>query len=79
MLLKKYAALEAENKRLKATIAAQDKTTEALAKKLASLERGMVSVQIGNSPVDEEDKENMRRQLDQLIADIDNILVTLND
>ncbi len=79
MLLKKYAALEAENKRLKATIAAQDKSVESLTKKLASLENGMVSVHLGQAVVDEDEKDNMRRQLDHVIGEIDKILNTLND
>jgi predicted RNase H-like nuclease (RuvC/YqgF family) len=79
MLLKKYAALEAENKRLKTTIAAQDKTVELLTKKLASLDQGMVSVHLGQVVTDEDEKEHMRRQLDNVIAEIDKILTTLND
>jgi hypothetical protein len=78
-LLKKHAATEAENKRLKETIAAQIKTTEQLNKKLASLEKGMVSVHIGKTVEDDEQKENMREQLDTVIGEIDKILNTLND
>ncbi|MCW3124129.1 MAG: hypothetical protein JWQ38_3621 [Flavipsychrobacter sp.] len=79
MLLKKYAALEAENKRLKATVAGHEKNVDALSKKLASLEQGMVSVHLGKAVVDEDEKENMRLQLDNVIAEIDKILNTLND
>ena len=78
-LLKKYAALEAENKRLKDTIATQNKSAEQLSKQLASLEQGMVSVHIGRATDNEDEKENMRRQLDTVIAEIDKILNTLND
>lgn len=78
-LLKKHAATEAENKRLKETIAAQIKTTEQLNKKLASLEKSMVSVHIGKTVEDDEQKENMREQLDTVIGEIDKILNTLND
>ncbi len=79
MLLKKYAALEAENKRLKETIAAQNKTVEVLGKKLSSLENGMVSVHMGKTIELDEDKENMRQQLDNVIGEIDKILNTMND
>jgi predicted RNase H-like nuclease (RuvC/YqgF family) len=79
MLLKKYAALETENKRLKATVSKQEKTVESLTKKLAALEQGMVSVHLGNAVVDEDEKDNMRSQLDNVIAEIDKILNTLND
>jgi len=79
MLLKKYAALEAENKRLKETVAAQNKSVEKLNKKLSSLENGMVSVHMGETIGSAEDKENMRKQLDNVIGEIDKILNTLND
>ena len=79
MLLKKYAATEAENKRLKDTIAALNKTIDAQGKKLSSLENGMVSVHMGKTIELDEDKENMRAQLDNVIAEIDKILNTLND
>ena len=79
MLLKKYAALETEHKRLRETIATQNKSMETLSKKLSSLEDGMVSVHLGTTVDGHEEKENMRRQLDQVIAEIDKILNTLND
>ena len=78
-LLRKFAALESENKRLKETIAKQIKAEEKLNKKLASLEQGMVSVHLGKAVIDDEEKENMRQQLDNVIAEIDKILTTLND
>jgi soluble cytochrome b562 len=78
-LLKRYAATEAENKRLKDTIARQIKTEEKLNKRLASLEQDMVSVKLGENVGNDEDKQNMRDQLDSLIEEIDGILNTLND
>lgn len=78
-LLKKYAALEAENKRLKKTIAAQNVSLDDFGRKLTSLEKDLVSVHIGGTAGNEEEKENMRRQLDSVIAEIDKILNTLND
>ncbi len=78
-LLKKHAALESENKRLKDTIADQIKTTEKLQKKLTSLEKDMVSVRLGNTVENDEERENMRQQLDTVIGEIDKILNTLND
>jgi len=78
-LLKRYTVLEAENKRLKDTIAKQIKTEQALTKKLDSLEHGMVSVHLGKTVHNEDEKENMRQQLDNVISEIDRILNTLND
>jgi predicted nuclease with TOPRIM domain len=79
MLLKKYTAMEAENKRLKDTIAKQVKTEEKLNKRLASLEQGMAGVNLGTVVASDDEKENMRRQLDGLITEIDGILNTMND
>jgi hypothetical protein len=79
MLLKKYAALEAENKRLKDSLAVQNKSVDSLTRKLSSLEHGMVSVHLGNTFDNAEEKDHMRRQLDTVIAEIDKILNTLND
>lgn len=78
-LLKKHAAIEAENKRLHKALADRDKANEALNKKIAALEQGMVSVNLGNAVADEDEKKNMRKQLDSVIAEIDKILNTLND
>ena len=79
ILLKRFTSLEAENKRLKETIAAQIKTEAQLNKKLASLEHGMVSVHLDKAVTTDDEKENMREQLDNVIAEIDKILNTLND
>lgn len=79
MLLKKYVALETENKRLREAIAEHEKSVAGLTEKLASLEHGMVSVHLGKTTNDERDKENMREQLDNVIMEIDKILNTLND
>ena len=78
-LLKKYAALQADNSRLRATIDGQNKAIQKLNKKVASLDSGMVSVHLGNTGISGEDKEHMRRQLDTVITEIDKILTTLND
>ena len=78
-LIKKHTALEAENKRLKDTIARQAVAEDKLKKQVASLEQNMVSVNLGGTVSDVEEKENMRRQLDGLIAEIDGLLNTLND
>ena len=78
-LLKKHAALETENKRLRETVVTQDKSVAKLSEKLKSLEQGMVSVHLGKTTDNEDDKENMRKQLDNVISEIDKILNTLND
>lgn len=78
-LIKKYAAVQADNARLRATIEGQNKVIQKLNKKVTSLDNGMVSVQLGNTNITPEDKEHMARQLDNVIGEIDKILHTLND
>lgn len=78
-LLKKHTALEAENKRLRDTVARQAETEAALNRKLESLEQSMVSVHLGKAVTNDEEKEHMRQQLDTVITEIDRILNTLND
>jgi len=79
LLLKKHAASEADNKRLRAIIDGQNKVIQTLNKKITSLESNMVSVNLGSTNITDEEKQNMRTQLDVLIAEIDKILNTLND
>ncbi len=79
LLIKKQATLEAENKRLKTIIASHEETEKKLTAQLASLDNNLVSVRIDNKTENAEEKENMVRQLDKLIQEIDIILNTLND
>ncbi|GAA4460463.1 hypothetical protein GCM10023093_03140 [Nemorincola caseinilytica] len=78
-LLKKYTALEAENKRLRDTVARLERTGEKLTAQLASLEKDMVSVDLNAAVAGDDDRQNMRKQLDIVITEIDRILTTLND
>lgn len=78
-LLRKHASLETENKRLKDTVAKQIATEAQLKKRITALEQDMVSVNLNDAVRDESEKENMRKQLDGLIAEIDGLLNTLND
>jgi len=79
LLLKKYAALQAENKRLKQTVSQQLKSLDLLNAKLAGLEGNIATMQTGNAALTASDKTGMRKQLDTVIGEIDKILNTLND
>jgi hypothetical protein len=79
LLLKKYAAVQAENKRLKATLSYQLQSIESLNDKLTSLEQNMITIQVGRAIAGGTEKEGMRRQLDNIIGEIDKILNALND
>ncbi len=78
LLLKKYVALQAENKSLKETIGKQQKETAALNEKLVRLEEKNAHAGLSTALADE-DKDAMRKQLDSVIGEIDKILITLND
>ncbi len=79
LLLKKYGELQAENTRLKKTVANQLKEMELLNGNFAALETNMASVQLGKSVLTVNDKIAVSRQIDTVIGDIDKILATLND
>jgi chromosome segregation ATPase len=79
LLLKKYAELQAENKRLTKTIGEQLRTIEQLNSKFQSLEENMVAIQLGKNFLDTNDKLAMTRQIDTVVGEIDKILATLND
>jgi chromosome segregation ATPase len=78
-LLKKYAALQAENKNLKETIASRQKSVDTLNSKLASIEENMAHSHIGKTVGDDAERAALRKQLDGVIGEIDKILTTLND
>jgi len=79
LLLKKYTALQAENSRLKETVSKQLKSIEGLNSKLSSLEENIGSAQIGKAVISNEEKNGVRKQIDNVIGEIDKILNTLND
>ncbi len=78
-LLKKYAALEAENNSLKDTIAHQQQKVIMLNSQLAKLEENAGSAHIGKTVADDAERKALRKQLDGVIGEIDKILTTLND
>lgn len=79
LLLKKYAALQAENKSLKVTLSKQLRSMETLNTKLGGLEENMLAQKMGSIVTDPKEKESLRKQLDSVIGEIDKILITLND
>ena len=78
-LLKKYAALQAENKSLKDTVARQLQQIDALNEKAGRLEEDRHVADIGKVVADNTDKAGVRKQIDSLSGEIDKILITLND
>ena len=79
VLIKKYEQVQAENASLKQTVATQLKSIEKLNGKLADLEDRLLAVQVGQVITNDKDKAVVRKQLDNVIGEIDKILTTLND
>lgn len=78
-LLRRFAALKAENGRLRDTVQSQARTIGQLGEQLGKAEQQLMAVQLGTAVLEPEEKEAMRRQLDQVIVEIDKILTSLND
>jgi regulator of replication initiation timing len=79
MLIRKYSALQAENARLREQLSIQSAETARLNEALAVMQEKMLAMQIGQGVTDEQEKEKLKGQLDKLIAEIDHLLITLND
>lgn len=78
-LLKKYAALQAENADLLKTVREQNNNLQHLNKKVAELEDKVLTSKTADALSAKEDKAEVRKQLNSLIGDIDKLLATLND
>ncbi|HXS36662.1 MAG TPA: hypothetical protein VN721_08175 [Flavipsychrobacter sp.] len=78
-LLKRYTALQTENKRLKKTVSQQIKVIDSLHEKLAAIEQNVTALHIGKSLEITDQKDAVKKQLDIVISEIDKILNTLND
>lgn len=77
-LLKSYNAVVADNERLRATIEGQNKVIQRLTKKVQDMEASGMGIQ-PLIVVKEDEKAQVQQQLDELIEEIDQILITLND
>ena len=77
-LLKSYNTVMADNERLRATIEGQNKVIQRLTKKVQDMEASGMGIQ-PLIVVKEDEKAQVQQQLDELIQEIDQILITLND
>lgn len=79
LLLRKYTAMQAENDRLRDLLAGQTAEITKLNATLAAMEEKILAMQIGQGVTDDKEKEKLKAQLDKLIAEIDHLLISLND
>ena len=79
MLLKKYTAMQTENKRLKEANDSYERQVIQLNEQLHKMEESLANVQMNQVVVDDGDKDTLRKQLDTVIGEIDKILTKINE
>jgi archaellum component FlaF (FlaF/FlaG flagellin family) len=79
LLLKKYTAMQTENKRLKEANDSYFKQVNQLNEQLHKMEESLANVQMNQVVVDNGDKDTLRKQLDIVIGEIDKILTKINE
>jgi cell division septum initiation protein DivIVA len=79
LLLKKYTAMQTENKRLKEANDSYLKQVNQLNEQLHKMEESLANVQMNQVVVDNGDKDTLRKQLDTVIGEIDKILTKINE
>lgn len=78
-LLKKYQELKKENRQLKTTLAKQTQELAALNTQFDGLEQQVAAQQLGNHVLTEDDKQQIKKQITQVIGEIDKLLLSLHE
>lgn len=78
-LLKKYQELKKENRQLKTTLAKQTQELAALNTQFDGLEQQIAAQQLGNHVLTEDDKQQIKKQITQVIGEIDKLLLSLHE
>ncbi len=78
-LLKKYQELKKENRQLKTTLAKQTQELAALNTQFDGLEQQVAAQQLGNHVLTEDDKQQIKKQITQVISEIDKLLLSLHE
>lgn len=79
LLLKKHQALKLENQRLKKTIVNQGEDIKSLNKKMEDIEQDRMLDQLGKKVLSNDEKKTMKKQISNVISEIDKLLHSLND
>lgn len=79
ILIKKYGLLQTENDGLQQTIARQSAQISALTQQLDVTKAQLLAVEVARVLPDAVEKEQVRKQLDNVIHEIDKVLTNLND
>lgn len=78
-LLRRYAALRAENRGLKETIGRQSEEIARLEEQLRGSEDRLLAAEVAGLVPEGKEREKVRHRLDAVISEIDKILTNLND
>lgn len=78
-LIKSYKVLQKSHAALEKACAGKDATIAALSEQLTHADLQLLASQAGSIIDDGTEKIRVRKQLDHVIGEIDNILTTLND
>lgn len=78
-LLKKYQELKKENRQLKTTLAKQTQELAALNTQFDGLEQQVAAQQLGNHVLTDDDKQQIKKQITQVIGEIDKLLLSLHE
>ena len=79
LLLKQFAALKTENKRLKRIATEKENELASLRKQLEESQQSLLANEIAKALPTAKEKQKTRKQLDAVISEIDKILTSLND
>jgi hypothetical protein len=78
-LLRQYAVVKADVSKLKRVVDVKKEECAQLRRQLGLAEEQLLALQIGQAIPDAESRASSRKKLDTVIAEIDKILITLND
>ncbi len=79
LLLKRFTALQSENKNLRAALSAKEQEINTLQQQLAQIQQDALAGNIARALPDKKERTAARRQIDTVIKEIDKILINLND
>lgn len=78
-LIRAYMALQEENSELSRQLEKANNTLNALQQKNHLLEEKQATLALGSQTLSETDKQDLRRYIDTVVAEIDHILTTLHE
>jgi len=78
-LIRAYASVQEENKKLQVEVAALRNEHQSLLRKNQTLEEAQATQLLGVNALSEAEKQNLRRYIDGVVDEIDKILTSLHE